>query len=98
MKPTQHFPVQSRMSGHAADHHHDPGEKTSVSQKELVIETIRKLPEEVTIDEIVEEIALLAAIQRASRMRTPVVSCVTSMSGRRWRHGFKRLDSVPRLV
>jgi predicted transcriptional regulator len=38
-----------------------------VSQKELVIETIRKLPEEVTIDEIVEEIALLAAIRKGEQ-------------------------------
>jgi predicted transcriptional regulator len=53
------------LSGHAADHHHaDSREDTAVSQKELVIETIRQLPEEVTIDEIVEEIALLAAIRK----------------------------------
>jgi hypothetical protein len=34
-----------------------------MSNKELVIRALRSLPEEATIDEIVEEIALLAAIQ-----------------------------------
>jgi predicted transcriptional regulator len=44
-----------------------PLDEPSVSQKELVIETIRKLPEEVTIDEIVVEIALLAAIRKGEQ-------------------------------
>jgi len=35
-----------------------------MSNKDLVIETIRKLPEDATLDEICEEIAILAAIRR----------------------------------
>jgi predicted transcriptional regulator len=35
-----------------------------MSNKELVFETLRKLPEDVTLDEISEEIATLAAIRR----------------------------------
>ena len=38
-----------------------------MSQRDLVIETIRKLPQEVTIDEIIEEIALLAAIRKGEQ-------------------------------
>lgn len=38
-----------------------------MSHKELVIEMIRKLPEEVTLDEIVAEIALLAAIRKGEQ-------------------------------
>jgi predicted transcriptional regulator len=39
-------------------------EETAVSNKKLVIETIRELPDEVTIDEIIEQIALLAGIRK----------------------------------
>ena len=35
-----------------------------MSNKEIVIETIRQLPEHMTIEEIAEEIALLAGIRR----------------------------------
>jgi predicted transcriptional regulator len=35
-----------------------------MSNKEIVIETIRQLPEHLTIEEIAEEIALLAGIRR----------------------------------
>ena len=35
-----------------------------MSNKELVIETIRKLPEEATIDEIVDEVVLLASLRK----------------------------------
>jgi predicted transcriptional regulator len=35
-----------------------------MSNKEIVIETIRQLPEHVTIEEIAQEIALLAGIRR----------------------------------
>jgi predicted transcriptional regulator len=35
-----------------------------MSSKELVIEAVRKLPEDATLDEISEEIAILAAIRR----------------------------------
>jgi predicted transcriptional regulator len=35
-----------------------------MSGKELVLETLRKMPEEATLDEISEEIAILAAIRR----------------------------------
>ncbi|MGP0065517.1 MAG: hypothetical protein ACLQGP_18175 [Isosphaeraceae bacterium] len=35
-----------------------------MSNKELVIETLRQLPEQVTLEEIAEEIATLAAIRR----------------------------------
>lgn len=35
-----------------------------MSNKELVMETIRKLPEDVTLEKISEEIAILAAIRR----------------------------------
>ncbi len=35
-----------------------------MSNKELVIEMLRQLPEEVTLEEIREEIAILAAIRR----------------------------------
>ena len=35
-----------------------------MSNKELVIEVIRELPEEATIDDIAEHVALLAAIRR----------------------------------
>jgi predicted transcriptional regulator len=38
-----------------------------MSNKDLVIETVRKLPEEVTIEEICEEIAMLAAIRRGEQ-------------------------------
>ena len=36
-----------------------------MTNKELVIEAVRKLPEDATLDEISEEIALLAAIRRS---------------------------------
>lgn len=35
-----------------------------MSNKELVIEALRKLPEDTTLEEISEEIAILAAIRR----------------------------------
>jgi predicted transcriptional regulator len=35
-----------------------------MSNKEIVIETIRQLPEHLTIEEIADEIALLAGIRR----------------------------------
>jgi predicted transcriptional regulator len=35
-----------------------------LSQRDLVIETVHKLPQEATIDEIVEGIALLAALRK----------------------------------
>jgi predicted transcriptional regulator len=35
-----------------------------MSSKELAIETIRKLPEDVTLQQISDELATLAAIQR----------------------------------
>ena len=35
-----------------------------MSNKELVIETVRSMPEGATIDQISEEIAILAAIRR----------------------------------
>ncbi len=35
-----------------------------MSAKELVLKTIRKMPAKATMDEIVEELAILAAIQR----------------------------------
>jgi predicted transcriptional regulator len=35
-----------------------------MSNKEVVIEIIRKMPDEVTFDEILEEIQLLAALRR----------------------------------
>lgn len=35
-----------------------------MSTKELVIETVRDMPEEATIDEILEELATLAAIHQ----------------------------------
>lgn len=36
-----------------------------MSNKEVVIEAIRKLPEELSLEEIAEEIAVLAAIRKA---------------------------------
>ena len=36
-----------------------------MSNKEAVIEIVRKLPEEVTLEEILEEIEILAGIRRA---------------------------------
>jgi predicted transcriptional regulator len=38
-----------------------------VSNKDLVIEAVRKLPEDISLDEISEEIAILAAIRRGER-------------------------------
>jgi predicted transcriptional regulator len=38
-----------------------------MSSKELVIEAVRKLPEDATLDEICEEIAILAAIRRGEQ-------------------------------
>ena len=35
-----------------------------MSNKEIVIEAIRQLPEQVTFEEIAEEVAILAAIQK----------------------------------
>lgn len=35
-----------------------------MSNKDMVIETVRELPEEVTFEEIIERIAILAAIRR----------------------------------
>ena len=35
-----------------------------MSNKEIVIEAIRKLPEELSLEEIAEEVAVLAAIRR----------------------------------
>lgn len=35
-----------------------------MSNKEAVIEVVRKLPEEVTLEEILEELEILAAIRR----------------------------------
>jgi predicted transcriptional regulator len=39
----------------------------NVSNKEIVIEAIRQLPEQASFEEIVEEIAILAAIQKGER-------------------------------
>jgi hypothetical protein len=39
----------------------------AMSNKELVLETLRKLPEEVSLEEISEEIAILAAIRRGEQ-------------------------------
>ena len=38
-----------------------------MSNKEIVIEAIRQLPEQVSFEEIAEEIAILAAIQKGER-------------------------------
>lgn len=38
-----------------------------MSDKEMVIEAVRQLSEHVSIEEIVEEIAILAAIQKGER-------------------------------
>ena len=38
-----------------------------MSNKELVIEAIRQLPELASIEEIAEEVAILAAIQKGER-------------------------------
>jgi predicted transcriptional regulator len=38
-----------------------------MSNKEIVIEAIRQLPELVSIEEIAEEVAILAAIQKGER-------------------------------
>jgi predicted transcriptional regulator len=38
-----------------------------VSNKEIVIEAIRQLPEQASFEEIAEEIAILAAIQKGER-------------------------------
>jgi predicted transcriptional regulator len=38
-----------------------------MSNKEIVIEAIRQLPEQVSFEEIAEEIAVLAAIQKGER-------------------------------
>jgi predicted transcriptional regulator len=35
-----------------------------MSNKEIVIEAVRKLPEELSLEEIAEEVAVLAAIQK----------------------------------
>jgi predicted transcriptional regulator len=35
-----------------------------MSNKEIIIKAIRQLPEQVTFEEIAEEVAILAAIQR----------------------------------
>jgi predicted transcriptional regulator len=42
-------------------------EGRAMSDKEMVIEAIRQLPDVVTIDEIAEEVAILAAIQKGER-------------------------------
>jgi predicted transcriptional regulator len=39
----------------------------TMSNKEIVIEAIRRLPEPVSFEEIAEEVAILAAIQRGER-------------------------------
>lgn len=36
-----------------------------MSDKEMVIEAIRRLPEDTTLEEICEDVALLAALQKA---------------------------------
>ena len=38
-----------------------------MSNKEIVIQAIRQLPEELSFEEIAEEIAVLAAIQKGER-------------------------------
>lgn len=38
-----------------------------MTNKELVLETVRNLPETMTLDEIIEEIALLAAIRKGEQ-------------------------------
>ena len=38
-----------------------------MSNKEIVIEAIRQMPEFVSFDEIAEEVAILAAIQKGER-------------------------------
>jgi predicted transcriptional regulator len=38
-----------------------------MSNKELVIETVRKMPDDSTLDEISEEIAIFAAIRRGEK-------------------------------
>jgi predicted transcriptional regulator len=35
-----------------------------MSNKEMVLEVVRELPDEVTLDEIIEELHILAAIRR----------------------------------
>jgi predicted transcriptional regulator len=37
---------------------------STMSNKEIVIEAVRKLPEELSLEEIAEEVAVLAAIRR----------------------------------
>lgn len=41
-----------------------PVEAPSVSAKQLVFETLRRLPDEATLEQISEEIAILVAIRR----------------------------------
>ena len=41
-----------------------------MSDKETVIEAVRKLPETATMDDISEEVAILAAIRRGERPPT----------------------------
>jgi len=41
-----------------------PAEAPPVSDKQIVLETLRRMPEEVSLQEISEEIAILAAIRR----------------------------------
>jgi predicted transcriptional regulator len=38
-----------------------------MSNKELVIEAVRKMPDEATLDDISEEIAIFAAIRRGEK-------------------------------
>lgn len=38
---------------------------TSMTEKQVVIEAIQKLPEEATLDEIQDEVAILASIRQA---------------------------------
>jgi predicted transcriptional regulator len=38
-----------------------------MTSKELVIEALRRMPEEVTLEEISEEVAILAAVRRGEQ-------------------------------
>ena len=67
-----------------------------MSNKEIVIEAIRQLPELVSFEEIAEEIAILAAIQRGEHATpTPAESSRTTTSRRGSTRGFRnKLDRV----
>ena len=59
-----------------------------MSDKELALDSIRRLPEDARLDAIAERLEVLAAIRKGGRKFNAVKLCRMKKSNANWPHGF----------